>query len=235
VSALLLPDLATLTDLRTFVGRARQVDDGGAIRLVGHGPAVAMYAAALHGGGGPTVLALRVLALAEAADLDATVSLSAMADRFARLDRLMAGSRPSPRSLGRPIEMPVPPTPATNAGWAGVLPARTGWSAEGTITLSGLRAVARAGIDEVASGTPAGAGAAAVQRLRARIWGRPIEGSAVPSGAAFAAQMFGFLGPAAGGSSQAEADIATLHRCGPWWRLSTMRGHVLARSAGLLG
>jgi hypothetical protein len=45
----------------------------------------------------------------------------------------------------------------------------------------------------------------------------------VPTGVAFAADAFGFV--AAG------QDDATLHRAGPWVRLSTARGHVLSRPA----
>lgn len=255
MTALALPDLAALSDLRTFVGRARRIEDGGAIRLVAQGQILAMYAAALHGGGGPTVLALRVLALAAPATVDATVPLSSMVDRFARIDRVMAAARPTPRGLGRPIEMPVPPTTATDAGWAGVLPPRSGWSIEGTVTSELLRAAARAGIDEVAAGAPTGSPGAAVARLRALVWGRPLAGTGMPTGAAFAAEAFGFLGAGSGaadpgaadpgvaagqgeeptGPSGAATDPATLHVAGPWWRLSTTRGHLLARAGSVLG
>lgn len=228
----LLPDLATLSDIKNFVGRARQIDDGGAIRLVGHGEVLAMYASALHGGGGPTVLSLRVLGLAEPAELDATVPLTAMADRFARVDRLLAGARPTPKSVGRPIELAVPPTTATNASWAGMVPPRAGWNLEGVVPLAPLRSAARAGIAEVAAGAPSGSGAAAVSRLRGLVWGRPLlgsEGPAVPTGVAFAAEVFGFLSGA-----ESSEDVASLHSSGRWWRLSTTRGHVLARaSSGL--
>ena len=94
-----------------------------------------------------------------------------------------------------------------------------------------LAAAAREGIAAVAAGTPSGAGAAAVTRLRAGVWGRPLAGYAgVPTGVAFAADAFGFLG----GAEEAAAD-AGLHRAGPWIRLSTPRGHVLARPASLFG
>jgi hypothetical protein len=231
---LLLPDLASLSDLKTFVGRARQIEDGGAVRMLAQGPVLAMYASALHGGGGPTILALRVLSLAEPADLDVTVPLSALTDRFARIDRLLAGARPTPKSVGRPIELPIPPTTATNASWAGIAPPRTGWNLEAMVPLALLRSAARSGIDEVAAGVPTHSGSAAVSRLRGLIWGRPLlgpEGPAVPAGVAFAAETFGFLGPATADPAE---DAPTLHSAGRWWRLSTARGHVLARaSSGL--
>ncbi len=114
-------------------------------------------------------------------------------------------------------------------------PPRTGWNVEGMLPLDLLRSAAKAGIDEVAAGVPSGSGAAAVARLRGLIWGRALLGSdapAVPAGVAFGAEAFGFLGRAAADS---EEDAATLHSAGRWWRLSTTRGHVLARAGSLLG
>src|SRR5437764_10583894 len=98
---LTLPDADALADLATFVGRARRVDPDGACRLVASGTVVAAYVSPVHGGGGPTVLGLRVLALAAPADLDATVPLAALLDRFPRV-RPDAGS----------VALPVPPVPA---------------------------------------------------------------------------------------------------------------------------
>jgi hypothetical protein len=260
-AGLALPDVATLSDLETFVGRAKQIDAGGAVRLVAHGSMLAVYASALHGGGAPTVLALRVLTLAEPSEADVTVPLAALTDRFALTDRLTTADRlslterPKPggrtgSSAGRPIRLPLPPTTATGATWAGLLPPRVGWSVEGVLRVSDLRRAARAGIDEVAAGTPAVAGAAAVAKLRALVWGRPLPGHAeLPAGTAFAAEAFGFLG--AGRSADRslsgpgadeevfdqniDQDAVSLHRAGRWWRLSATRGHVLVRPATTLG
>ena len=55
--------------------------------------------------------------------------------------------------------------------------------------------------------------------LRRRVWGAPV-GVGWPRGLAFGAQALGFLG---------DDREAVLWRTGPWWRLSTQRGHVLAR------
>jgi hypothetical protein len=231
---LLLPDVATLTDLETFVGRAKQIDAGGAVRLSAHDSVLAVYASALHGGAAPTVLALRVLTLAEPSDLDVTVALAALTDRFALTDRQLSPQR---RSLAGPLRLPIPPTSATGATWAGVLPSRTGWTAEGMLRVSDLRRAARAGIEAVAEGTPAVAGAAAVAKLRAAVWGRPLLGhDELPAGTAFAAEAFGFLGSSRAGDEQVfdqnvDQDAVSLHRAGRWWRLSTTRGHVLARPA----
>jgi len=236
---LVLPDAAALADLQTFVGRAKQIDPGGAVRLAAHGEVLAISAAALHGGGGPTVLAMRVLALAEPSDADVTVSVAALTDRFAFTDRTLAPQPLSAPNAGAPIRLTLPTVTATGATWAGMVPPRTGWSLEGVVRVAELRHAARAGIEQVAAGTPQVAGAAAVTKLRAQVWGRPLPGhQELPAGTAFAAEVFGFLGTARSGSGldadevfdqEADQDAVSLHRAGRWWRLSTTRGHVLAR------
>jgi hypothetical protein len=213
-AGLWLPDAAARADLATFAGRARRVDAGGAVRLVAHGNVLAVTACALHGAGGPTVLAMRTLVLATASDVDATVPVAALADRLARDEAAEPGT-------GR-FAVPLPPAAAVTAAWAGILPPRRGWEQTGALPVAVLAEAAREGIAAVAAGTPPGAGAAAVTRLRAGVWGHPLAGHpGVPSGVAFAADAFGFL--------RAGAGDATLHRAGPWVRLSTPRGHVLAR------
>ena len=112
---------------------------------------------------------------------------------------------------------------AADAGWAGVAPPRSGWQAVGTVDPSALTAAARAGIEEIAAGAGQGSGSAAVGRLRALVWGRDLDAvPGLPAGAAFAAETLGFLG---------SDEPVTLHSAGPWQRLSSVRGHVLARRA----
>lgn len=216
VPALLLPDAETLGDLETFVGRARRVDPDGAARLVAHGAMLAVYASPVHGGDGPVVLALRVLALAEPATLDVTVPLAALLDRVPRARQ--AASAPYP--------LPVPPSGAS-AAWAGVTPPRAGWDADGLLEPAVLRAAAASGVREIADGVPPGAGAQAVAALRARVWGRPLhpELPDVPAGIAFVGDALGFLD---------DAEPVALYRRPPWVRATTRRGHVLARRPALL-
>jgi hypothetical protein len=211
-----MPDAATLGDLETFTGRARRVDPDGAARLVASGLVLAVYASPVHGGDGPVVLGLRVLALAEPATLDVTVPLAALLDRFAR-------DRQAPPG---PYPLPMPPTRA-NAAWAGVTPPRSGWDADGLLDASDLRRAAEGGVREIADGVPPGAGAHAVAGLRGRVWGRPLsaELADVPAGVAFAADALGFLD---------DAEPVALYRRPPWVRLTTSRGHVLARRPALL-
>ena len=229
--ALALPDAETLADLETFVGRARRVDPDGAARLVASGSVLATYVSPVHGGGGPTVLGLRVVALAAPLALDATVSLAALLDRFARLAAARSTPPHPPPPDGPSMLLPVPPTGAA-ATWAGVTPPRAGWDPIGLLDAPALRERAADGVREIAAGVPPGAGAAAVARLRAQVWGRPLTPDLpdVPAGLAFAADALAFLD-----DPRHEQDPVALFRAGPWLRATTRRGHVLARRSPLLG
>ncbi|HET8616065.1 MAG TPA: hypothetical protein VFL94_11110 [Actinomycetales bacterium] len=209
-SSLLLGE-ASGTDLATFVGRAQRVDPEGAARLVAAGTTLAAYASPVHGAGGPTVLALRVHSLLRPDEADVTVPLVALADRFARWQRITG-----------PRELALPPSDAGGAAWAGVSPPRSGWTALGTLGTDVLAAEAQRGSEEITRGAPEGSGAAAVARLRALVWGRPLPGVDVPAGSAFVLDAFGFLVP---------SEPVQVHSHGPWRRLTTSRGYVLSRPA----
>ena len=205
-------DPLSLTDLATFVSRARRLDPDGAARLSAHRQVLAVYVSPVHGAGAPDVLGLRTFALAEPSDADVVVPLAALADRLAR---------PSSRT-----DLPLPPAPATGVSWAGVAPPRQDWAPRGHVDTVVLRDAARAGVAEVAAGAPDVAGAPAVARLRAAVWGRPLPvgpdlapGTDVPAGAAFAADGLGFL----------DEGMVPVLAAGRWHRLSTPRGHVLTR------
>jgi hypothetical protein len=208
-----------VADLATYVSRARRLDPGGAIRLVASGRALAAYVSPLHGNGGPTVLGLRVLELAEPADVDTTVYLAAVTDRLARL-------APGGHAGADVASLALPPVQVNDAGWAGLSPPRSGWEPVGALSQATLDAAARAGAAEIAAGAPEGSGAHAVARLRALVWAREVPGvPGLAAGAAFVAEALGFLQP-----DGAQADVTLLSH-GVWQRLSTARGHVLARPA----
>jgi hypothetical protein len=203
-------DPRDLADLRTFVTRARSIDDG-AIRLQASGAVLAAYVCVLRprllGESTPTILGLRTMALAQPAHTDVTVPLSAVLDRLARVGDL-------------DVELPVPPVTVTES-WAGVGAPRTGWEFAGTLQDSALRLAAEAGITDVAAIMPDKPGALIVNNARATVWGRELPGAdGLPLGAAFAALALGFL---ADGEQ-------SLYRTGRWFRLSGSRGHVLARA-----
>lgn len=203
-------DPRDLADLRTFATRARSIDDG-AIRLQASGPVLAAYVCVLRprllGEATPTILGLRTMALAQPANTDVTVPLSAVLDRLAR-----AGDND--------VELPLPPVNVTES-WAGVGAPRGGWELLGNLEDAVLRQAAEAGITEVAGIMPVKPGALIVNNARATVWGRELPGAGgLPAGAAFAALTLGFL---ADGEQQ-------LYRAGRWFRLSGSRGHVLART-----
>lgn len=208
-------DGETVADLATYVARARGLDDDGAIRLQAVGPVLAAWTCVVPGQGlmrSGLVLALRTMPLAGGPDLDVTVPLAALADRFAR--RAATGDAGT--------ELPVPPA-EVRPQWAGVTPPRAGWEPAGQVSSAALLAAAEEGIAEVATGAPEGSGAAAVAMLRARVWARELEGSGgATAGAGLASRVLGFARPDDG-------LVATVHRAGAWTRVSLPAGHVLSR------
>ena len=215
---LLLPDVAVAADLGTLVTRARRVDADGAVRLLAAGTVLAAFVCVV-GPPGPTVLGLRTMRLAEPAELDVTVPMAAVADRCARID---GSALP-----GTPVAFPVPPNRLT-VPWAGISPPRQGWEPVGTVGVDLLLGLARDGAAEIAAGSPEGAGAQAVARLRGLVWGRPLQVGPieVPAGTAFAAVLLGFVRPG-------DLDLP-VHRSGRWCRLVAERGYLLARPPATL-
>lgn len=208
MTALVLADGETAADLATLVQRARSADPDGAIRLHAHGTTLAAYVGVLPGAGllaEGAVMGLRAMPLAEPAEVDVTVSLSAVADRLAR---------------GGATTLPLPPA-TVSAPWAAVAPPRQGWERVGAVPAEQVGDEARQGIAEVARGTSPGAGAHAVAALRREVWGRPTATTPpFPAGAAFAAHVLGFAPPG--------SELTVLAH-GRWTRLSGPAGHVLSR------
>lgn len=205
---LVFPDHESLADLATFVARAKSVDEDGAVRLGASGTTLAVTVGVLPGAGlmaEGTVLGLRVMALAEPAELDVTVPLAAVSDRLAR---------------GVARTLPVPPA-LVHPPWAAVTAPRGGWERVGSLPAEALNDVARQGIAEIATGSPEGSGSKAVAALRRAVWARSTTTvPPVPSGGAFAAYALGFSPP---------ATVVTVWANGRWTRLSTPAGHVLMR------
>jgi len=199
-----------VSDLATYLARARRANPDGAVRLqVVSGLLVATVAVIEGSGlmGEGTVLGMRVVRVADASDaVDATVSFASVADRLAR---------PQTRTV-----LSVPPA-TVRVPWAALTPPRDGWEPVGQLDGGTVETIARQGIEEVAAGTPPGAGAHAVEALRRRVWGR--MSTTVPpiaAGLAFGAHALGFVVP---------GDMASVATHGRWTRLSSSRGHVLVR------
>lgn len=213
---LTLAEPHVMQDLRTYVGRARAAQDG-AVRLQAIGGVLAAYVCILGprilGEDLPTVLGLRTMPLREPAQLDTTVALTSVSDRLARMS-------------GDDVVLPVPPTTVAEV-WAGVLPPRSGWEPQGSVSSDVLLTAASDGIREVAESVPQSPGAIVVNNARGIVWARPIAHAPadLPAGAAFGAFALGFLVP---------GKQAAVYTNGRWTRLSTQTGHVLVRRAAVL-
>jgi hypothetical protein len=219
-----LVDSLALGDLHVFLGRALRVDDG-SVRLIAGSGVLAVYVSVLHPAGlldeSPTVLGLRTFALTsgssgEADAFDVVVPVRSLLMRVEGQLEAANAAVAEPVTVNLPLEV-------NSVSWAAISPPRGGWLALGPVTAEVLHAVARAGIDEVATAIPIGTGEQIVHRVRSEIWGRPITGlDHVPGGAAFAALSLGFLG-------EGDDDPVSVYESGPWTRLTTKRGHVLVK------
>jgi hypothetical protein len=210
MSTFTLPDAPSLDDLHVFLSRAARVEEG-SVRLIAGSGVLAVYCSVFTPAGildeSATVLGLRTLALTEPAGFDAVVPVRSLIQRVERAQSEGA------TSIGLPMEV-------NTATWAAISPPRGGWQARGEVASALLDTAARAGIRDVASAVPDGAGEQIVRKVRSEVWGKPIPGAEhIPGGAAFAAFALGFLGE----------DPVRAYETGPWTRLSTQRGHVLVK------
>ncbi|MFT4123242.1 MAG: hypothetical protein QM635_05355 [Microbacteriaceae bacterium] len=214
---LTLPGLDAVRDLETMLGRAARVEDG-AVRLIASGGVLAVYVAVFFPVGlldeSPTILGLRTFRVAERGGADLVVPIASL---LARLEGARATAAEGPVSL-------QPPHPVNTVTWAAISPPRGGWVSLGSLDAALLRAVAQAGVEQIADAVPDAVGGPLVHRARSSVWSRPLrEAENVPAGAAFAASSLGFLG---------DDEPVALYGNGPWTRLTTRRGHVLVKHRG---
>jgi hypothetical protein len=215
---LTLVDALALRDLHVYLSRASRIEEG-SVRLIAGGGILAVYVAVIYPVGlldeVPTVLGLRTFALTEPTTVDTVVPIRSLLERVTRLDGEV-------RDTASPVTMTVP-MGVNTVTWAAISPPRGGWMPRPSTTSGVLDRVARAGIAEVADAVPTGTGTQLVQKVRAEVWGRDIEGlEDVAAGGAFAALSLGFLG-------DHEDDEVRIFESGPWTRLTSPRGHVLIK------
>jgi hypothetical protein len=215
---LTLVDGLALRDLQVYLSRASRIEEG-SVRLIAGGGILAVYVAVIYPAGlldeVPTVLGLRTFALTDTTPADAVVPIRSLLERVNRLDAEMT-------QAAAPVTMTVP-MGVNTVTWAAISPPKGGWLPRSSTTTGILNQVARAGIAEVADAVPTGTGAQLVQKVRAEVWGRDIDGlEDVAAGGAFAALSLGFL-------SDNEADEVRIFDSGPWTRLTSPRGHVLIK------
>jgi len=211
-----LPDSLALDDLSTYLSRAGRVEDG-SVRLIAASGVLAVYVAIFYPSGlldeSPTVLGLRTFSLPEKESFDAVVPVGSLLQR-------LANRKSEVTDAAAPVTVTLP-MQVNTVSWAAISPPRGGWTPLPGTTSRLLDEVARAGIDAVAGAIPSGVGEQIVHRVRSEVWGQPIRGlEHVPAGAGFAALSLGFL--------SGDEDVQ-IFETGPWTRLTTKRGHVLAK------
>ena len=203
---LLFPEPRSASDVLVFAQRAARLGDG-TVRLRAQAGTLAVTSAPLAPQtlleSTPTVLGMRFTPIDPELECDLVVDAATL-------------------TVGADARALTLPDSAVTAPWAGVSPPRTGWEPLTVIDASTLAARAQWGITAVAEAVPDSAGEDVVRLIRAQVWGEiDAEIADLPRGVAFAAFALGFIG---GGES------ATVHRSGPWTRVSLRRGHVLTRT-----
>ena len=206
--SLQLASAEDFADLRQFVGRAKRLDQDGLARIRVFGDVLACYVSPIYSGSllaeGPTVLGLRTLRLAEAAELDAVLPLSDLLESLeVSVSEFKIGDQ------------------RARAAWTGISPPRSDWARVGEIDEARLTAWAKSGIAEVAAALPGSIGSAIASKVRLEIWGRALDCQfPLPAAAAFAAAGLGFL---------TEGEAVAVFQTRGWIRLSSNFGHVLSR------
>ena len=232
MTALRLADAREAADISAFLARLLRWDKAAVVRLqaAGGGPGVlGVFGNPPFGG----VLAVRTAALADPADLDATVSAGQLLDGISASDGTLA----------------VPPT-VTGPSWTGLLPPRGGWRrVEGMPSPDRVRGVAAAVVTEFRTRTeglpPERRTRGELDALAEEIWSRTLGTTGLPLRAVHAAHALGFLRPARlpvpaprdaapsdGGDGGENGDELVLLAAGAWLRLRTPYGSVAVRRAG---
>jgi hypothetical protein len=212
-----LLDEQTALDLKSYLTRAKKMDQKGTVRLRAFGTLLTAYVAPLYNANildeGPTVLGLRTMELKSEAEINILVPIQSVLDRIAfELEK--------PETEERFV---FDMASTERVPWAGVSPPRTGWVEAGFLPEELLTGTAKKGITEVAETIPESVGGPIAARIRAEVWGRAMDvQSKVPAGAAFAAAGLGFL--------VKDQEVPVFHSQG-WVRLSTEFGHVLSKEA----
>ena len=235
-NSFVLPAASDVIDLGKYLDRAKRMDPKGAVRLRAYGDVLTVYVAPLFSSDylehAPTILGLRTLQLAVAAEFDITVSISdlvehiqsvisgqAQEEQLSLADRLinLTGRKTAPVNEVS-LELDV-----VAVSWSTETPTRSGWELGGEISEPELTDIARKGIAEVSETLPSSVGGPIAARVRNEIWGKALNYKLpIPMGAAFVAAGLGFL---------TEGESVSWYVSGDWVRLSSEHGHVLAKFA----
>ena len=192
---------AVVKDLATYISRALAVNPDAAIRLTARGRVVAVFACSLEpqdaSSDTPVIMGLRALHLLADSTLDMTVQAQALLDRLARLQKQAEeqGNEENPQ-----LVLFMPPV-TVNASWAGKSAPLSGWYEVGTVPVEEFHRATAEGLEAVERALPENPGAAVLSTVRSRIWSSDMvleylpefDTVLVPTGAAFALRVFGFI------------------------------------------
>ena len=192
---------AVVKDLATYISRALAVNPDAAIRLTARGRVLAVFACSLEpedaSSTAPVIMGMRALHLAAESTLDMIVQAQALQERLARLQK-QAEEQTNEENPELVLYMP----PVTvNAGWTGKAAPVRGWSEVGTVPVEEFARATAEGLEAVDRALPENPGAAVLTTVRSRIWSSPMvleylpafDGVQVPTGAAFALRVYGFI------------------------------------------
>jgi hypothetical protein len=203
-------DSRDTADLRSFLARAKRLDDDGVVKFRAFGDILACYVSPIYSGSllsdGPTILGLRTIQLSEGNELDSCYAITDI------LEVINEGA----------TELKLPKETA-RAAWTGVTPPRQGWEEFGTVSQEQITKWAKDGIEEVARNLPTSVGSAIAARVRLGIWGKTVSLEFnLPGGSAFAMAGLGFM--------QKDEEIKVFRTNG-WVRLTSSYGHVMAKQS----
>ena len=194
---------AVVKDLATYISRALAVNPEAAIRLTARGRVLAVFACSLEpedaSSTAPVIMGMRALHLAAESTLDMTVQAQALQERLARLQK--QAEQQSAEGQQNPELMLYMPPVTVNAGWTGKAAPVRGWSEVGTVPVEEFARATAEGLEAVDRALPENPGAAVLTTVRSRIWSSPMvleylpafDGVQVPTGAAFALRVYGFI------------------------------------------
>ncbi|AXK36364.1 hypothetical protein DVA86_31045 [Streptomyces armeniacus] len=204
VPRLVFADFGEAAGLAAFLGRLLRWEKGAAVRLQAGDSVLGVFARPARF----EVLAVVTARLLEPVELDATVSAG----------ELLEGVDEASESVRVPAAV-------TGPSWAGLLPPRGGWQARAELRPGTVREAATGVIAEFRERTdrlaPEERTRATLDDLAEEIWRRQLNGTGLPLRAVHAAHALGFL--------RDESAPVALYGTGPWLRLRTAYGSVIAR------
>lgn len=197
---------AVVKDLSTYISRALAVNPDAAIRLTARGRVLAVFACSLEpedaSSETPVIMGLRALHLLAESTLDMTVQAQALQDRLARLQKQAEEQQTGQQEGEETPQLVLFMPPVTvNASWAGKSAPLSGWHEVGTVPVEEFHRATAEGLEAVERALPENPGAAVLSTVRSRIWSSDMvleylpefDTVLVPTGAAFALRVFGFI------------------------------------------